>query len=145
MANLTHSVVINAPIEKVFEFMNSPEKELLWRPELIEMEQTSNGPMGVGTSFREVTEFMGRKMETTAEITEYVPNKISSIQSTSGPIPFKLKGEFEPVMGGTRVTMEIEGKIGGFFRVAEFLVLKMAKKQMEKQFENLKTLLESQS
>jgi carbon monoxide dehydrogenase subunit G len=144
MAKLEHSDVIKAPVEKVFEFMNNPEKELLWRPELIEMEQISEGPPNVGTTYREVTEFMGKKMETTAEITEYVPNKISSMKSTSGPISFELRGKFEPVEGGTRVTMEIEGEIGGFFKVAESVVIKIAKKQMEKQFERLKTLLEAQ-
>lgn len=145
MAKLEYSAVINAPVEMVFDFMNNPEKELLWRPELIEVEQTSEGPINVGTTFREVMKFMGRKLVTTVEITEYVPNKVSSIKTTSGPIPFELRGIFEPVEGGTRVTMQIEGKIGGFFKVAESVVMKLAKKQMVEQFETLKKLLEDQA
>ena len=143
MAKLEHSIVINAPIEMVFDFMNNPEKEMLWRPELIEMEQTSEGPVDVGTTYREVMKFMGRKLEITAEITEYLPNKVSSIKSTSGPIAFELRGIFEPVEGGTRVSMEIDGKISGFFNVAESLVMKMAKKQMQEQLQTVKTLLEA--
>lgn len=144
MAKIEHVAVFKAPIEKVFEFMNSPEKEKLYRPELIESEKTSEGPLGVGTTFREVTEFMGRRIETTAETTEYVLNKVSALKTTSGPIMFSMRATFEPVAEGTRVALEAEGEVGGFFKVAESVVMRMAKKQMETQFENLRKLLEEQ-
>jgi uncharacterized membrane protein len=106
MAKLEHSVVINRPVEEVFEFMNNIENEKLYRTDLLESEQTSEGPIGVGTTTREVTQFLGRKIETTAEVTEYVKNKVVASKSTSGPIPFKFRTSFEPVEEGTKVTME---------------------------------------
>ena len=98
----------------------------------------------MGTTTREVTQFLGRKIETTAEVTEYVPNKVVASKSTSGPIPFKFGTSFESVKEGTKVTEEFEGEIGGFFKVAESMVIKMGMKQIEKDFNTLKELMEGE-
>ncbi len=143
MAKLEHSVVINRPVEEVFEFMNNIENEKLYRTDLLESEQTSEGSIGVGTTTREVSQFLGRKIETTSEVTEYIKNKVVASRSTSGPIPFKFRTRFEPVEEGTKVTMEFEGEVGGFFKMAESLVLKMGMKQIEKDFNTLKEILEA--
>jgi uncharacterized protein YndB with AHSA1/START domain len=148
MAKLEAGITINRPIEEVFAFTSNPENEPLWRPELLELEQTSDGPIGAGTTFREVMQFLGRRIESTGEITEYEPNKRNAVKSTSGPFPFEITGTFEPVEGGTEVTFEVEAEIGGFcgfFRFAEPLVARMGKRQMETQLANLKDLLEAQA
>jgi uncharacterized membrane protein len=143
MAILEHSVVINRPVEEVFEFMSNNENEKLYRKDLLESEQTSEGPMGVGTTTREVTQFLGRKIESTSEVTEYVKNKVVATKSTSGPIPFKFRTSFEPVEDGTKLTVEFEGEIGGFFKMAESLVIKRGMKQIEKDINTLKEMLEA--
>lgn len=143
MAKLEHSVVINRPVEEVFEFMNNIENEKLYRTDLLESEQTSEGSIGVGTTTREVSQFLGRKIETTSEVTEYIKNKVVASRSTSGQIPFQFRTRFEPVEEGTKVTMEFEGEVGGFFKMAESLVLKMGMKQIEKDFNTLKEILEA--
>jgi carbon monoxide dehydrogenase subunit G len=143
MAKLDYTIVINRPVEDVFEFMNNPENEKLYRSGIIELEKISDGPIGVGTTTREVSEFLGVKMETTSEVTEYEPNKVIATKATSGPIPFTFKTTFEPVAEGTEVTAEFEGEIGGFFKMAESMVIKMGMKQIEGDFAKLKNLLET--
>ena len=49
---------------------------------------------------------------------------------------------FESVKGGTKVSMEFEGEVGGFFKMAESLVMKMGMKQIEKDINILKEMLE---
>ncbi len=143
MAKLEHSIVIKRPVEEVFEFMNNPENEKLYRSGLIETELTSEGSIGVGSTTREVSKFMGIKMESTGEVTEYEHNRLVASKSTSGPIPFTFKTTFDPVPDGTKVTMEFEGEIGGFFKVAESVVIKTGMKQIEGDFAKLKNLLEA--
>jgi len=41
--------------------------------------------------------------------------------------------------------MASEFQIGGFFKLAESIVIRMAKRQFEADFENLKDLMEAQS
>jgi hypothetical protein len=51
---------------------------------------------------------------------------------------------FALVEGGTKVTFRGEGDSGGFFKLADPLVSRMAKRQLEADAANLKDLLESQ-
>lgn len=145
MAKLEAGITINRPVEEVFAFTSNPESEPLWRPELLEMEKTSEGPIGVGTTYREVMQFLGRRIESTGEITKYEPNNMIAMKTTSGPLPFELTGTYQPVEGGTELTFEIEADVGGFFRFAEPLVARMGKRQMETQLANIKDLLEAQA
>lgn len=145
MTKMEMSIVINRPVEEVFEFVTNPENEPLYRSGLLESEITSEGPYGVGTTTREVSQFLGRRIETTAIITEYEPNRKIALKTTSGPIPFNLSQTFEPVGGGTKVTTALEGEVGGFFKLAEPVVVRMGKRQAEAELANLKDLLETQA
>ncbi|MFQ5858009.1 MAG: SRPBCC family protein [Anaerolineae bacterium] len=143
MARIEGSVVINRPVEEVFAFVTNPENERLWRSILLEWEQTSDGPMGVGTTIREVEQFLGRRIEETYEVTEYEPNRKFALKSISGPTPNKVSQTLESVQGGTKHTLLIEAELGGFFKLAEPIVARMIKKQVEAQLEILKGLLEA--
>lgn len=138
------SKVINRPVEEVFEFMSDPEKEKLYRIGLIESEQLSEGPFGVGTTTREVSQFFGRRIETVSEVTEYEPNKKVSMKTISGPMQAEFSIILNEVNGGTEVTYEVEGETGGFFKLADPIVARMGKRQMESELANLKDLLEAQ-
>ena len=50
---------------------------------------------------------------------------------------------FEAVDSGTKVTVITQGEPGGFFKLAEPIVVRMAKRQIETDFANLKDLLEA--
>jgi len=145
MAKLEISITINRPIEEVFAFMSDPENQLLWRSGLVEIEQTSEGPIGMGTTYREVMQFLGRRIENTGEIAEYELNKRNTVKTTSGPVPMEITSTFQPVEGGTEVTYGIDAELSGFFRLAEPLVVRMGKRQMEMELVNLKELMEAQA
>ena len=52
---------------------------------------------------------------------------------------------FETDEGGTRLSIAGEAQLGGFFRIAEPIVVRMARRQMETDMANLKDLLEAQA
>ena len=99
--------------------------------------------MGVGTTFLNVSQFLGKRLESTFEITEYEPNRRVSIKSTSGPIPLTGSTIFEEVEGGTKVSFEAEGDVGGLFKLAEPIVARTAQRQFEGNFLTLKDVLEA--
>ena len=136
------SVVINQPVEDVFAYYTDLENETQWRIGVLELETTSEGPIGVGTTTREVTQFLGRRIENTAVVIEYEPNKVVAMETTSGPIPFKFRVTFDPIESGTWMTVRASGEVGGFFKLAEPLVIRMGKRQMETELNNLKDLIE---
>ena len=144
MINLESSVVINRPVDEVFAFLANPENEMLWNQSTQKSEQTSEGPMGVGTTVNIVTRFLGQSIDSTWEVTEYEVNRRRGIKSTSGPMPFEFAQTFESVEGGTKLTGTGQIEAGGFFKLAEPVVGRMARRQQETSLANLKDVLEAQ-
>ncbi|MFQ5594038.1 MAG: SRPBCC family protein [Anaerolineae bacterium] len=145
MARIEASVVINRPIEEVFAFVTDSEKMSHWMSELVEAKQTSEGPVGVGTTYMAVATPLGRRAESTQEVVEYEPNRKFAFKSTSGPVASKDNYTFESVAGGTKVTRVAEAETGGFFRLAEPLAVRMMQRQFKTNFAHLKDLLEAQA
>ncbi len=141
MAQTKISTVINRPVEEVFAVLSNPENSPKWISGIIEVKKTSEGPIGVGTTWRTVRTFLGQRMEEESEFTEYEPNWRFATKSKAGPIPAKSQATFESVEGGTRV--DVEGELGGFFKLAEPLLMKMLKRQVEADLANLKNLMEA--
>lgn len=141
MAQLAISFVINRPVEEVFAFLSNNENSSKWLSGVIAVKKTSEGPIGVGTTWRVVRTFLGRRMEEEAECTEYEPNRRFATKGKAGPIPAKAQTTFESVEGGTRVDVEFE--LGGFFKLVEPLLVKMLKRQAEADLPTLKELMEA--
>ncbi len=87
MLNIEKSVVINRPLEEVFAFVSAGENWSQWAAELVETRKTSEGPLGVGTTYTHVAQMLGRRIENGYEVTEYEPNSKVSMKATSGSIP----------------------------------------------------------
>jgi uncharacterized membrane protein len=143
MAKLELSVVINRPAEEVLAFLSNPENSPKWSSGSGEAKITSAGPMGVGTTYRTVRTVLGRRIEGENEFTAYEPNRSYATKSTSGPVPMESRVTFERVEGGTRVTGTLVGEPGGFFKLAEPLLVSMIKRQLDADLGNLKDLMEA--
>ena len=70
MVNVETSIIINRPIEEVFAYLTDAGNNPQWDLGLVEVRQTPERPVGVGTRITEVRKFLGRKMETTSEVVE---------------------------------------------------------------------------
>ncbi len=142
MAKLEISTVINRPVEEVFAFLSNPENDPKWRSG-IEVKKTSEGPIGVGATYRTVVTALGRRIEGEIEFTEYEPNRRCATKTKSGPIPVESQWTFERVEGGTRVDVTLVAEPGGFFKLAEPLLVSILKRQFEADSANLKDLMEA--
>jgi len=145
MIRMEYNLVINRPIEDVFAFVSNIEKLSQWVGPVLEAKQTSEGPVGVGTTSTRVAQFLGQQLETTHEVTEYEPNRKISFKSSSGPIAIEERFTFESVENGTKGTFSGEVEAGGFFKLAEPIIARMLKRQTESDVNNLKELLEAQA
>jgi len=137
--------VINRPVDQVFAFLVDPGKTSDWTPGLTEARQTSDGPVGVGTTVLFIGKFLGRSFESLSEVTDYVPNEKFSSKTTSGPIHLEVDCTLQPVDGGTRLATVYRGESRGFFKLAEPVIVRLTRKHFETAAENLKALLEAES
>ena len=145
MRRIEASVVINRPVAEVFEFATNPENDSVWQSGVLESAQVSEGPLGVGATTREVRKFLGRRMESIAEVIEYERNAKIGSKSTSGPVQYTAWYTFEPAPGGTRLTIVGEADTGGFFKLAEGLVMRAFQREMQSGLATLKDVLEGQA
>ena len=143
MAKIEHSLVIKRPVEEVFDFVTDPKNAPLWQAWCEEAHYTSDGPLGVGTPYVYVARFLGRRIESTGEVTAFEPNRTYAWKVTSGPIPMEAETVFAPVDGGTAFTFKAQGEPGGFFKLAKPIVVRAARRQVETDSANLKDLLEA--
>ena len=143
MAKFDISVTIKRPVEDVFAVVSNPENAPKWQSGTLEAKQTSPGPIGVGTTTRSVSTVLGRRIEFEFEVTEFEPNRKQAGRSKSGPFPVQASTTFEPIEGGTRVNQTVEAEPGGFFKLAEPLLVTMTKRQFQSNLDNLKDLMEA--
>jgi carbon monoxide dehydrogenase subunit G len=143
MARAEASVVIKCPAAAVFAFLIDIGKGTQWQASVTEAGKTSEGPLGVGATSREVRRFMGRQMESTFEVTEFEPDRKITFKSTSGPIAIRARYILEPAAGGTRLSIVVDGELDGVFKLAEPMVVQSVKQQLDADFGTLKNLLEA--
>lgn len=105
------SVVVNRPIEVVFDYTNDHVTE--WSKTAVEQEVLEKTPQGVGTRFRMVTEDRGRRMEFEGVVTRYDRPRASAVRLEGKAFDIVAEYSFEDLGDGrTRVTQRatIHGK-----------------------------------
>ena len=105
MASITVSRVINAPIETVFERASDVHKWADHISAITNVEVLTDGPVGVGTRFRETRVMFKREATEEMTFSEYdAPTGFTLVANSCGS-EYVTKHTLEPVEGGTRLTM----------------------------------------
>jgi uncharacterized protein YndB with AHSA1/START domain len=145
MATFEISLVINRPVEEVFAFISDPQNQPRWRAATLEITRISSEPLDVGSVVKGRFTFLGRPFEGNLEIIAREPHRSYATRMIEGPFPLEAHYTLKPVDGGTHLTLLIEGQPGGFFKLAEPLVVNLAKRSYESDLHNLKEMLEAQA
>jgi hypothetical protein len=133
------SEVIDRPVSEVFRFYghehvrNHPR----WDPDM-QLEQTSAGPIGVGTVIRRHVTRGGRTVEGTMEVVEFEPGETFATVIRDGPREVRGRATFEPD-GPDRTTLTISADMPG---MDESTDTTMITDLMRRSVENMKRLIE---
>jgi uncharacterized membrane protein len=144
MAKVEANVVINRPLTEVFQYLSVNENALQWQPGLLETRVT-NDITGPGRAWIDTIQFLGRRMETPFQLTDWQLNQKIAFQSTGGPIPMQGSYAFAPNGAGVQVTFLLTGEPGGFFKLAEPVLMRLLQRQWDTNLANLKDVLEAQA
>jgi uncharacterized protein YndB with AHSA1/START domain len=136
------STTIKRPVEEVFAALSDATKNQEWLSAVSETTKTSDGPIGVGTTYHSVGKFLGRRMESDVTYTEFEPNRRYVFETTT-PFPMTAAFTFESVAGGTRVDQVVDAEPGGFFKLAGPLLVAAAKRQFKNDLDNFRDLMEA--
>jgi uncharacterized membrane protein len=147
MPNVEEDILIGRPAEDVFAFVTDPQNDRLWSSTAVERRVESGGPIEVGSRIHAVDKFLGRRIESTFEVTEHEPSRRSAIRFVSGPIPAEGTYTLEPANGGTRFRWGLEAPpgLGGLYlgRFTDPLVTWMFRRRVQGDLRKLKQVLES--
>jgi polyketide cyclase/dehydrase/lipid transport protein len=143
MFSFSLNAQVYRPIRQVFNFMTTPENDFQWQYGTLASAQVSDGQIGVGSIFRSIGHFMGRRIESTFEVTEYDPNRKYGFKTSSGPIQSETLYTFEMVGGSTRINISTHASPGDLFRMDDAIVEKKVKKQFKENLALLKGILEA--
>jgi uncharacterized membrane protein len=142
MIKFENSVVIKQPVGRVFEFVTNINNNPKWQTDILELAITSEGPFELGSTYRCVNRFMGKRIETEGVITEYVPDRACSFRITSGTITGESSFFFEGQNGSTMFTTAAELDLG-FLSLGKIIVKRKICTQLRNDMLKLKGILEN--
>ena len=135
------STVINRPVATVWDWyaVHHVENHPRWDPSL-ELEATSDEPIGVGTVIKRRATRFGNTTEGTMEVIEFAPEKAMRVRTQDGPMKINGWVLFE-TLGGD----ETKVILGGEFPGIEDSMEEKIRRMMERSASNIKSLIESET
>ncbi len=142
MAKVKKSIIISAPVEKVFNYLADQKNQPDWIPSMVEVWDTSEP--AVGSTFKWKYKMAGVLLEGETTVTELVPNK--SLRTLSkGAVASDWLFLLEASDGRTELELTIEYTIPVpvLGKVAEKIMLKRNEREADLAIENIKVTMES--
>ena len=137
------AVEIARPPAEVYAYLADPTHLPDWQEDVEEVRDAPGGPLSAGGTFTEVRSFLGKRAESTFEVTTAEPGRELSLQTVSGPVQVSIHHRLEPAGDGTLVRVEAEADAGKLLGLGGPLLRKVAERRARGDFERLKALLEA--
>lgn len=110
MPTVTVEIDINASPLRTFEVFTDLANSENVVQGIDRMEILTEGPVGVGTGFRETRTMMGKQATEEMEITQFQPGELYAHEARSHGCHYISTYRFEPAGEATRVVLTFEGR-----------------------------------
>lgn len=134
-------MTIDRPVADVWEFyaVNHVENHPRW-DDTIELEATSDEPMGVGTVIKRRVSRFGNVSEGTMEVVDFEPERVMRVRTRDGPMTIDGFASFRAI-GDEKTEITIGGEIPGIDEATADQIRTM----MEGSVSNIKALVETET
>jgi hypothetical protein len=136
------AVIVERPVGDVFDYVVDLDSHVDWQGNVLFLDQLTPPPLAIGSRFLEVSQVLGRRFETVAEVVEFEPPFRIRYRAVDGPVPFETAYELSDEGGATRVEIELTGEVGDFFGVGESVVESVTSREFAQALANVKHILE---
>lgn len=142
MPEVERTVTVSTPLEVVWDYLRDFRSSEEWDPPTVSTERTS-GDGGVGTTYHNVSKFLGSETEVDYTVTDYVEQQRLQLKGDAGSLDLLDTITFERTPeGGTAVTYHAEFNPHGAAKLAEPLMPLALKVLADKVAESLRDRLE---
>jgi uncharacterized protein YndB with AHSA1/START domain len=144
MTSFEYAVEIDRPVEEVWAFVADAANNPVWQIPIVEVPR-GTGELRVGSRITEVAQFLGRRFELGLVVTEFQPPYRSVVRAEPGPVRLSGTYRLEALPTGTRFTLAGDFEGHGFFRLAEPVFARIARRTVVTSADTLKDVLEAAS
>ncbi len=143
MVKVKKHIEIEAPVEKVFDFMSEPKNLLDIWPSMVDVKNVEELPEG-GITYDWTYRMAGIRFDGKSKTTELAENERSVVVNEGG-IPSKFVWEYHPSNGGTALDLEVEYEVPTpvLGKLAEKVVVKINDNEANVMLANLKAVMEA--
>jgi Polyketide cyclase / dehydrase and lipid transport len=145
MLKVEEEQIINRRPADVFRFVatehftNHPK----WDPNVVEMVPTSTGAMGIGSTARLARNDRGKRVEGSAEVVEYQPDRLFGIVARFGPFILEQRAMCEArPEGKTLLHLSITTEASGALRLTLPFLKRRFRKTMTASLQSIKQHVE---
>ena len=140
----TSEVEVKRPADEVFEVVADMSRNPEWQKGMTSCVWTSDGPIGVGSTYDQVAGFAGKEILTSFEVVEFEPGRRIRIASTKSTFPLDITREVHPIDDGScRVVATVAGEPGGLMKLFSPLTKLMVTRSVRSDYRRLKEQLEA--
>ena len=143
MAQSEGEILIDQPVDVVFDYVADQSNEPHYNPHMIRAEKITPGPVGKGTRFRSAVASMGRTAEMLIEYTGYDRPTLLASTITMAQADFSYLLMFEPAGAGTRMRWAGQVRPKGAFRLLGPVISWLGTRQERRIWASLKQHLEA--
>jgi len=139
--------MIDRPVEEVWKFITDLSKGPKWDTDVLELRQTSAGPLGVGATCEFKAKMRNTTMTISMRVTEYEPNRRLSFELISGPLKGTIERDSLETIeaGNTRFTRTGDLKFTGFYKLLGPFIIPSQRRGVVASLDNLKRIMESEA
>lgn len=132
---ISYTININAAPEKVWYWLGTPERAMVWQTSVSKTEILQKTPDWIGTTFRETVEENGRGTEMQGVVTDYVENQSLAMHLSGKYNVADVKWRLDGTEGRTRLTVNAEVRFKSLAGVLSVLMRPVFKKKITGQFQ----------
>jgi uncharacterized protein YndB with AHSA1/START domain len=137
----TNTITINRAPADVFAYLAAFENIPRWNYAIIETHQISDGPVGVGTRYRQIRTIPSRAEEY-FEVIEFEPERKLAIRGDIGPLSGDIAYRLEDTGGSTVLTNACDLRARGPLGVVAPLLSRQVRSAVAANLDVLRQILE---
>ena len=134
---------IARPPKEVFDFITTSDNASKVVSSVTSMTKLTEGPIRVGTRYRETRVMNGKEHRADLEVVSFEPNQTYAMKNVTDGIETVYRYNFQPESNGTRVDLVCDVKASGLKKLMLPMVVSILKKEDGDHLQRLKKAIES--
>jgi len=136
-------IVIHRPLGEVSGYAADPSTAPEWYANIESVEWRTAPPAAAGSTVAFVARFLGRRLEYTYELVEFVAGERLVMRTAQGPFPMETTYTWTAIdNGSTRMTLRNRGEPAGFSKLMAPIMQPAVRRANRKDLARLKAILE---